>query len=96
MKLSKDAVKHVAKLANLPLTDAQIEEYGDQLSKILDYVELLNTVDTSDVEPTFNISLANTVWREDQEETGLLQEEALKNAASIQNSCIVTKGVFKE
>lgn len=108
MKLSKDQVKHIAKLASLPLTDAQIDEYGEQLSKILDYAELLSTVDTENIEPTYNVSgdpsthsaVLRTsplrVLREDQEEAGLSAEEALKNAASKQDGFVVTKGVFEE
>ncbi len=96
MRLNKDQVKHVAKLASLPLTDAQIEEYGEQLSKILDYAELLSTVDTENVEPTYNMIPNKNVLREDQEEAGLSAEEALKNATSKQDGFLVTNGVFKE
>ena len=39
--LTKDEVKHVAKLANLPLTSEEEEKYSGQLSKILDYVDQL-------------------------------------------------------
>jgi len=49
-------VKHVAKLANLPLSQNEEEKYAKQLSKILDYMEKLNQADTLGVEPTFNVS----------------------------------------
>ena len=59
-------IKHVAKLANLPLTHHEEEKYSEQLSKILEYIEQLNQVDTSDVEPTFNVSGQENVISEDK------------------------------
>lgn len=96
MKLTKTQVKHVAKLANLPIEDLQIEEYSDQLSKILDYIDQLDQVDISNVLPTYNVSGQNTVMREDEAIKSLSQEEALQNAANSKNGFFVTKGVFKE
>lgn len=94
MKLTKDQVNHVAKLANLPLTDTEEKKYPEQLSKILDYVEQLNSVDTSGVEPTFNVSDQINVLDEDQMRTCLSQNEALSNAPKKRQGFFVTKGVF--
>ena len=96
MKLTKDAVKHVAKLANLLLSSEEEEKYSQQLSKILDYIEQLNPVDTSDVVPTFNITPNQNVMRGDGVDKSLSQEEALKNSPNKKNGFIVTKGVFEE
>lgn len=96
MKLTKDQVKHVAKLANLPLTEAQEEEYSEQLSQILDYVEQLNILDTKNVEPTFNVSKHINAWREDEIKEGLSQEAALMNASDKENGLFITKGIFEE
>ena len=96
MKLTKDQVKHVAELANLPLTAEEEEKYSEQLSKILDYVDQLDHADTSKVEPTFNVSDQNTVEREDTTSVSLSQEEALSNAPKKQNRMFETKGVFEE
>lgn len=96
MKLSRAQVKHVAKLANLPLGEAEEEEYSEQLSKILDYVDQLNSVDTDDVEPTYNVSGQNSVMREDEVGQSLTQEEALQNGSNIKNGFFVTKGVFED
>lgn len=89
-------VKHVAKLANLPLTSEEEEKYSEQLSKILDYFEQLNQVDTSGVEPTFNVTGLNNVMREDETTVSLSQEEALSNAPKKKDSMFETKGVFDE
>lgn len=96
MSLTKDQVKKVAKLANLPLTSEEEEKYSEQLSKILDYIEQLNQVDTKNVEPTFNVTGLDSVMREDESQTGFSQEEALSNAPKKEKGVFVTKGVFKE
>lgn len=95
MSLTKDQVKHVAKLANLPLTSEEEEKYSKQLSKILDYFEQLNHADTSKVEPTFNVSGRNTIERDDITTACLSQEESLSNAPQKKNGFFETKGVFE-
>ena len=95
MKLTKDTVKKVAKLANLPITPDEGEVYANQLSAILEYVKQLNEVDTKGVEPTFNVTGLTNVTRDDQAEESLPQAAALHNAVS-KNGFFVTKGVFEE
>lgn len=95
MKLSKDQVKHVAKLANLPLTEEEEEKYSGQLSKILEYVDQLNRVDTSNVEPTFNVSGNTNITQEDLVNKSLTQEKALENTSNKRDGFFVTKGVFE-
>ncbi len=51
MKISREDVLRVAELANLDLTDAEIETYGKQLSSIITYCEKLNELNTDAVEP---------------------------------------------
>lgn len=88
-----DVVK-VAKLANLPLTEDEEEKYSGQLSKILDYIEKLNQANTSNIEPTFNITKLSNVMRKDETNTSLSQDEALQDAPVKKNGFFVTKGVF--
>jgi len=94
MRLTKDKVKHVAKLANLPLNEVEKEKYSEQLSKILDYVNQLNSVDTAKLEPTFNISSEKSVLAEDQPGECLSQDEALSNASQEKDGFFATKGIF--
>lgn len=93
---TKINVSHVAKLANLPLSADEEEKYSEQLSKILGYIEQLNKVDTSDIEPTFNVSGQSNVMRKDEAGESLSQEEAISNAPKKKDGFIVTKGVFNE
>lgn len=94
MKLNKDQVKHVAKLASLPLSDEEEEKYSEQLSKILEYIEKLNSVNTSGVEPTFNVSGKSNVLAEDKIGECLSPKDVLSNAPKKENGFFVTKGVF--
>lgn len=91
MKLTKDQVKHVARLANLPLTAEEEELYSQQLSKILDYINQLNQVDTSNVEPTFNVCGQENIVRKDETKASLSQEETLSNVSKKQDGFFVTK-----
>jgi len=96
MSLSRNQVKHVAKLANLPLTPQEEEKYSQQLSKILDYIDQLNSVDTKNVEPTFNVSSQSNVEAKDEIGECLSQADTLSNAPKKQDGFFVTKGVFQE
>lgn len=96
MSLTKDQVKHVVKLANLPLTEPEEEVYSKQLSKILEYIDQLNSVDTKNVEPTFNVSGQSNVMSEDKlGECTLSAEETLSNAPKKKDGFFLTKGVFE-
>ncbi|GAB6184099.1 Asp-tRNA(Asn)/Glu-tRNA(Gln) amidotransferase subunit GatC [Thermodesulfovibrio hydrogeniphilus] len=80
MKISKEMVKHISLLSRLELKEDEIEMYQEQLSRILDYVEKLNEVNTTDVEPTSHVLSLNNVFREDIVKPSISREEALKNA----------------
>lgn len=96
MKLTKDQVNHVAKLANLPLTSDEEDKYSGQLSKILEYIDQLNSADTKNIEPTFNVSGSFNKFRTDETSASLSQEEVLSNAPKKQDGFFLTKGVFQE
>ena len=64
-QLSKDEILHLAKLANISLTEDEIKTYGKQLNDILSYIDQLSEVDTSSVKSTSNISGTENVLRED-------------------------------
>ena len=96
MKLTTEQVKKVAKLANLPVSEKEEEIYAEQLSAILDYIDLLNSVDTKDVKPTFNVMPDKNVMRQDSVGESLSQEDAIKNAPNKKDGYFVTKGVFAE
>lgn len=75
--LTKDEVKHIAKLARLNLTEDEIEKYAKQLSGILDYFEVLKEVDTEKVKPIAQITGLENVKRVDEVEVQGLSDELI-------------------
>ena len=73
-------VEYIAHLARLRLSQEEKEKFGAQLSSILTYVEKLNELDTSGVEPTSHVLAMANVMREDALRPSLPTDEALLNA----------------
>lgn len=88
-------VSHVAKLANLPLTDEEKKKFEKQLSETLDYVNQLNEIDTKGVEPTSQVTGLENVTREDVIKPSFSQEEALANAKSKHNGLFKVKAILE-
>ncbi len=87
--LTKDEVRHIAKLAKLELTDEEIEKYAVQLSSILDFFGQLQEVNTDDVEETSQVTGLTNVMRKDEiniwEDTDSLLE---CSSHKVENHCI--------
>lgn len=78
--LSREQVEHVALLARLELKEEEIEMYRQQLGKILEYIEKLNELDTTDVPPTAHVLPLKNVYREDVVGEHMDPEKVLRNA----------------
>lgn len=65
MNISREQIHHLAGLSNFSLSDEEAASLSTDLAKILDYISQLDQLDTTDVEPTFQISPLTNVWRED-------------------------------
>ncbi len=78
--ISKEDVKHVAKLARLELTEEETEKYSKQLGEILKYVEQMNEVDTTGIEPMPHAIPVYNVMREDIVKYDNTKEEMMANA----------------
>ena len=96
--LTVEEVKHLAKMAGLILSDDEVAKYKAQLSKVLEYVKMLDSVDTSSVEPTFQVTNTKNRFQstKNYEKETLNQEDALKNANKTINGYIVAKSKLKE
>ncbi len=75
-------VEYVAALARLDFSEQEKERLTHELNEILLYVEKLNTLDTTNVEPLAHVIALSNVFREDEVRPSLPVEEALKNAPS--------------
>ncbi|HAS55079.1 MAG: asparaginyl/glutamyl-tRNA amidotransferase subunit C [Nitrospirae bacterium GWC2_57_13] len=80
MKITKQEVEHVARLARLEFPEQEQERLTDQLSKILTFMETLNGLDTTGVAPTSHVLDIRNVMRDDEPVACLTQEAALANA----------------
>ncbi|MCC5927195.1 MAG: Asp-tRNA(Asn)/Glu-tRNA(Gln) amidotransferase subunit GatC [Bacteroidetes bacterium] len=80
MSVTKDDVKYMANLARLRLSDDEVELFQKDMNKILDYMDQLNQVDTSHVEPLEHVLELPAKYRADIAVDPLPHEEALKNA----------------
>lgn len=78
-------VEHVAKLARLELTEEEKEKFTSQLGDVLKYVEQMNEVDTSDVEPMAHAIDFVNVMREDEVKYEQSKEELMKNAPDAED-----------
>ena len=85
MKIDKATIKHVANLARLDLTDAEIEEFTPQLAEVLDAFSKLDELDTAGVKPSFHPVELEDMTREDKKTSCLPQEEALANSPNTKD-----------
>lgn len=96
MQLTIDEVRHVADLARLGLTDAELALYAEQLSAILDYAEILQQVDTRHVAPTPYVLPLQNVMRGDEPAASLENAVALANAPDPADGFFRVRAVFEE
>lgn len=92
MKLN---IAHIAKLANLPLTDEEISKFEKQLSETLQYIEELNEIDTENVDPTNQVTGLINIFRDDTPSESLSQKDALLNSKHHQNGYFKVKGILE-
>ncbi len=78
-------VEHVAKLARLELTDDEKELYTKQLGDVLKYVDQMNEVDTSNVEPMIQVVDFVNVMRDDEPKQDISKDALMSNAPDEEN-----------
>lgn len=94
--LSIDDVRKLAALSALQLSDDEIAPLQNELAKILDYVEQLQSIDTAGVEPTYQVNQLESVMRPDQIiDYGVTPSELLDGAAELRDGQIVVPRVVE-
>ena len=94
--ISIDDVKKLAKLSALDISDTEAETLRVQLEDILGYVDQLNEVDTTGVEPTYQVHDLENVTRPDEVHTSAIgRDELLKNAPEIEGGHVKVKRVLQ-
>ncbi len=95
MKLSREEVLHIARLARLGLTETDVDRFSEQLSNILENFEILQQVDTSGIPPTTqSISLQN-VMRDDEIAPSLPPGDILANAPRKEGDCFRVRAILE-
>ncbi len=94
MKVSLKEVENVALLARIALSEAEKKEFAKDLNNILDYVDKMNKLDTSKVEPTAHILDIHNVDRKDEVKESMPVEEIMNLAPKSDNNFIVVPKVL--
>jgi aspartyl-tRNA(Asn)/glutamyl-tRNA(Gln) amidotransferase subunit C len=90
--LTRDDILKLAALARIDLSDDEVEEFSDELSAILKYVEQLESVDVSGLEPTSQVTGLVNVMREDKEvDYGYKSIDLLQNVPEVDDNQIKVK-----
>ncbi|MDJ0988120.1 MAG: Asp-tRNA(Asn)/Glu-tRNA(Gln) amidotransferase subunit GatC [Desulfobacterales bacterium] len=94
MKMTKEEVLYVARLARLDLDAESIDMFAAQIDEILGYIEKLNQVDTEGIKATSHaISLTNA-FRDDEQRPHLDREQVLANAPEKEEGCFVVPKII--
>lgn len=93
MALTREEVLKVAKLAKLEFTNEEIEKYQQELNEILNYIDMLDELDTENIKPLSQINNDANNLKEDEVKPSLLVEDALKNAPETVDGTIVVPKV---
>lgn len=96
MELTKDIVLKIAKSARLKFKENELESIQDDLRNILTYIDILNEVDTENVEPLVYINESLKDLREDTVRVSLDVEEVMKNAPAAEEEAIIVPKVVGE
>jgi aspartyl-tRNA(Asn)/glutamyl-tRNA(Gln) amidotransferase subunit C len=95
VKITEDEVMRVSKLARLRLEPKETVRFQKDLSAILEYMDMLNDVDTTGIEPTFHTHSITDAVREDEVERSQSIEDALLNAPQRHDGTIVVPKVLE-
>ena len=80
MNIDKKLVKKIATLSRIKIEDNDVEKLSKELSKIINWVEKLNEVNTKDITPITNPSDIKIPYRKDEINDGKIEDKILKNA----------------
>ena len=95
MILTLEEVKHIAELARLRLTEAELEHYRKQLASILEHVTRLQALDTTGIPPTASVLPSHDALRADEIRPGLTTEQLLRNAPKTEGNQFMVPPVLE-
>jgi aspartyl-tRNA(Asn)/glutamyl-tRNA(Gln) amidotransferase subunit C len=83
-KIDREVVLHVAKLASLSLSEAEVGRFAVELARIVAHIEQLEAIDTRDVPPTAHVQVDRMALREDTVVPCLSHDDALSQAPQVE------------
>ncbi len=95
MKLSREEVLHIARLARLGISEPEVEKAREQLSNILENFEVLQQVDTSGVPPTTQSITLRNVMKDDEASASLPRTQILANAPQKEEDFFRVRAVLE-
>ncbi|MBM3935436.1 MAG: Asp-tRNA(Asn)/Glu-tRNA(Gln) amidotransferase subunit GatC [SAR202 cluster bacterium] len=95
MKLTKEEVRHISKLARVGMTDDELELMSGQLSNILEHFDVLQKANTEGVDATGHSADVNTVMRRDEPRPSLSRDEVFANAPQHEGEFVRIKAVLE-
>lgn len=96
MSITIEEVRKIAKLARLELTPAEEQRHAETISVVLDYMKILNEVDTEGVEPTAQVTGLLNITRVDKAVDCKIIKELLAQMPKVKMEELVVPGVFNE
>lgn len=84
--ISTSDIQHLASLSSLALADDEVDGLRQDLENIIGYIEQLGELDTAGVDPTYQVTGLENVWREDEVQPGIPAEKLLEMAPEKQNN----------
>ena len=95
-KITKEELDHIAKLARINLTDQEKTTFLPQLESVLEYLDILNQVNTDNIQPTYQVNNQKNILRQDIVKDSFSQKEALSAASKTQEGYFVVPGTIKK
>lgn len=95
MKLDRDVVLHIAKLARIALSEEEIETFSAQLSEIIGHFDVLGTVNIDGVEPTAQTLALRNIFADDVARPSMPQDEVLALAPDVEEGYIRVRAVLE-
>jgi aspartyl-tRNA(Asn)/glutamyl-tRNA(Gln) amidotransferase subunit C len=96
VRLELETVEHIAALARVGLTPEEMERMRDQLSAVLDHIEMLQEVNTDDILPTAQVIQQQNVMRDDIVRPSLPREQVLLNAPDQEDGYLRVNAVLDQ
>jgi aspartyl-tRNA(Asn)/glutamyl-tRNA(Gln) amidotransferase subunit C len=95
-KLSISDLEHIAKLARIELTEDEKETFLPQLESVIEYLDILNEVDTDNIQPTYQVNNLSNVLRNDEIKKSLSVKSATSTAAKVKDNYFEVTATIKK